>query len=100
MIPSIVARIFFMGLTFLAGALLAAVARPHDFGSISLIILNATLFYTLSAFGTESAIMLSIGKHNWPVAKANSSVIYTFILQFVLFAVLQLALVKLFNISL
>jgi O-antigen/teichoic acid export membrane protein len=100
MFPSIAARIVYMGLTFLAGVLLAAVALPHDFGSLSLIILNATLFYTISAFGTESAIMLSIGKENWSVAKATTGIAYTIIFQFILFALLQYVLSRSLNISL
>lgn len=100
MIPSIVARVSYMGLTFLAGVLLAAVAMPHDFGSISLIILNATLFYTLSAFGTESAIMLSSGKHNWSVGKAVTGIWYTFIFQLLAFTGLQAVMVQFFHISL
>lgn len=89
-----------MGLTFLAGVLLAAVAMPHDFGAISLIILNATLFYTLSAFGTESAIMLSSGKHNWSIGKATAGIWYTFVFQLLAFSLLQVFLVQTFDISL
>lgn len=89
-----------MGLTFLAGVLLAAVAMPHDFGSISLIILNATLFYILSAFGTESAIMLSSGKHNWSIGKASAGIWYTFIFQLLAFSILQVFLVQTFQVSL
>ncbi|HEY1114421.1 MAG TPA: polysaccharide biosynthesis C-terminal domain-containing protein [Chitinophagaceae bacterium] len=93
MVPSISARIFYMGLMFLAGVLLAAIARPHDFGSISIIILNATLFYTLSGLGSESAILLSIGKKQWPVGKATTSIGYSFVFQFLVFAFLQWVLV-------
>lgn len=89
-----------MGLMFLAGVLLAAVARPHDFGAISIIILNATLFYTLSAMGTESAIMLSIGKKQWPVGKSTASIGYSFVFQLLVFSLLQWGLAVLFHISL
>ena len=89
-----------MGLMFLAGVLLAAVARPHDFGSISIIILNATLFYTLSALGSESAIMLSIGRKEWPVGKSIATVGYSFVFQFLVFSLLQWILATLFHISL
>lgn len=100
MVPSIVARIFYMALMFLAGVLLAAVARPHDFGSISIIILNATLFYTLSGLGSESAILLSIGKKQWPVGKSTTSMGYSFVFQFFVFAFLQWVLVTFWDISL
>lgn len=100
MVPSIAARVVYMGLTFLAGVLLAAVALPHDFGSLSLIILNATLFYTITALGTESAIMLSIGKEDWPAAKATAGIVYTFIFQLLLFTLLQFVLNQSLNISL
>jgi O-antigen/teichoic acid export membrane protein len=100
MIPSIIARIFYMGLMFLAGVLLAAVAKPHDFGSISIIILNATLFYTLSALGSESAIMLSIGKKNWSIGKSTTGVAYSFLFQLFVFSLFQFMLVSLFRISL
>lgn len=78
-------RFLFQGFNFLLGLLIAALSGTELFGIISLMIVNATLFYLLTGFGADQAIVWHGASKKFDANKIFTFTFYTAVLQFVIF---------------
>lgn len=90
-------RFLFMGLSFLAGLLIAALSGTALFGQISLMIVNAAVLLIFSGLGTDAALVW-----HWAGERVNpragySFVILTGVIQLMVFGVAEWLSMKIAN---
>lgn len=76
-------------LFFLANLLLANILLPAGFGAITLMIVNASIIYLVTGFGTDSILLHLLTNNKWNLPQAISFTRYTFILQLTFFLLLE-----------
>jgi O-antigen/teichoic acid export membrane protein len=74
---------------FLAGLILSNIALPERFGTISLLILNASLLSIVTGLGTESIVLHKVSQGKWKILKTLQFVWYGILLQLLLFLLLE-----------
>jgi len=82
---------------FLANLLLANLILPEHFGTISLMIVNASVFYLLTNMGADSIIMHSVNSGKWNLVQATSFTANLFGVQLVFFLLLELGHINLWS---
>lgn len=63
-------RFFYLVIMFLAGLVLSNLALPEQFGSISLLILNASLLSIITGLGSDSMILYKVSNGHWNGSQA------------------------------
>lgn len=91
MLRSALIRVVYTGLMFFAGLILSNLALPEGFGTISLIILNASLFSLVTGFGADSLILQRVSNRKWKQEEATYFMWQTMAFQLFLFLTLELA---------
>jgi O-antigen/teichoic acid export membrane protein len=84
-------------LFFLANLLLANILLPANFGTITLMMVNAAIIYLITGFGTDSILLHLVTNKKWSLPQAVSFTQYTFILQGLLFLILEVLHFKLWG---
>lgn len=82
-------RAAYMAVMFLAGIVLSNLALPERFGTISLLILNASLLSIITGFGSDSMAMHMVAQQKWSVSKAYQFTWRTVAFQVGLFVILE-----------
>ena len=78
-----------MSIMFIAGLILSNIALPERFGTISLLILNASLLSIITGLGTESIVLHKVTTGIWKVTKSLQFVWFGLLLQILLFVLLE-----------
>ena len=89
MFQSLGFKIVYTVLMFLATLVLSNLALPGNFGIISLLILNASLFSLVTGLGADTMIMHMLGNHKWSVEEAVYFMWRTVGIQLLLFTLLE-----------
>jgi O-antigen/teichoic acid export membrane protein len=82
-------RIIYTVIMFLAGLVLSNLALPEKFGSISLLVLNASLLSLITGFGSDSMVMYKVSNGQWNTAQAFQFTWRTILIQLVIFVFLE-----------
>jgi O-antigen/teichoic acid export membrane protein len=91
LIRGFVFRIIFTGIGFLISLLIAKLAGASQFGSLSLIIVNAAFIYIVTGLGTDSAIVWhGIADKNFSRNKIFSFTIITAVIQLLFFYIIAI----------
>lgn len=86
-----ISRIIFLGASFLISLLIAKLAGADQFGTISLMIVNATFIYIITGLGTDAAIVWhGIERENYTRDKIFSFTIITASIQLLFFYIIAL----------
>lgn len=84
-------RIIFTGVGFLVGLVIARVAGADQFGSLSLMIVNATFIYIITGLGTDAAIVWhGIAEKKYDRDKVFSFTIITALIQLFFFYIIAI----------
>jgi O-antigen/teichoic acid export membrane protein len=70
MLRAALIRFFYLAIMFLAGLVLSNLALPEHFGSISLLVLNASLFSLITGLGSDSMVIYKVSNDQWNISKA------------------------------
>jgi O-antigen/teichoic acid export membrane protein len=97
MLRTLFIRMIYMCIMFVAGLILSNIALPERFGTISLLILNASLLSIVTGLGTESIVLHKVTRGKWKVLKTLQFVWYGILLQFLLFLCLEFASLHFWN---
>jgi O-antigen/teichoic acid export membrane protein len=76
---------------FVAGVILSNLILPERFGTISLIILNASLLSILTGLGADSIVLHKVSNKEWSISKAEQFTWYGIAIQVILFIVFEFA---------
>lgn len=79
-----------MAIMFVAGLVLSNLALPERFGTISLLILNASFLSILTGLGADSIVLHKVSNNKWHISQALLFTWRTIAIQIVLFAALEL----------
>lgn len=84
-------RLLFLGFNFLVGLFIAALSGSELFGTISLMIVNASLFHLLTALGADQAIVWHGASKKFDANKLFTFSFFTALSQLVLFFLIAFA---------
>lgn len=87
-------RFLFLGFNFLVGLFIAAMSGSELFGTISLMIVNASLFHLLTALGADQAIVWHGASKKFDANKLFTFSFFSALSQLVLFFLLAFAFFK------
>lgn len=90
-------RLLFMGLSFLAGLLIAAISGTELFGRLSLMIVNAAVLLIFTGLGTDAALVWHWAGERLNPRAGYSFVILTGLLQLILFGAGEWISVRMMN---
>jgi O-antigen/teichoic acid export membrane protein len=82
-------RIIYTTIMFLAGLVLSNLALPEKFGSISLLILNASLLSLITGFGADSMVVYKVSNGQWNTTQAFQFTWRTILIQLTIFVFLE-----------
>ena len=85
---------------FLAGLVLSNIVLPGHFGTVSLLIVNASLFSIITGLGTDGVIMYMLANNKWNMGQAKVFVWKALLLQMALFAAFEGFTCAVWNITL
>jgi len=97
MFKSAITRAFYLGTMFLANLLLANLLLPFHFGTLTLMILNASVLSILTGLGTDSIILHSLVNKKWSIGQAQLFTGRVLLFQTFLFVLLEVLCIILFN---
>lgn len=97
MLTSAVIRIVYLALMFVAALVLSKLVLPGQFGTVSLIILNASLLSLVTGLGTDSMILHKVANSKWTAGEAVHFATLAVAVQFGLFLLLELGSLLLFK---
>lgn len=95
MFKSAIIRAFYLGVMFLANLVMANLLLPYHYGTLTLMILNASVFSIFSGFGTDSVILYSLTSKKWNLGQAFTFTRNSLIIQIVLFVLFEVASISL-----
>ncbi|RYF80081.1 MAG: hypothetical protein EOO03_17635, partial [Chitinophagaceae bacterium] len=90
MLASAVIRVLYLSLMFLAGLVLSNIALPEKFGTISLLVLNASLLSVITSLGADTMVMYKVSNKEWGHAKAARFTWMAIAVQVTLFFLLEI----------
>lgn len=70
MLISAIIRVLYLALMFIAGLVLSNIAMPEKFGTISLLVLNASLLSVVTSLGADTMVLYKVTNGEWRYAKA------------------------------
>jgi O-antigen/teichoic acid export membrane protein len=82
---------------FAAGLVLSNLALPEYFGTISLLILNASLLSIVTGLGTDSIVLHKVSNGKWKILKTLQFSWYAIIIQLILFFALEFSSLVFWN---
>jgi hypothetical protein len=82
---------------FAAGLVLSNLALPEHFGTISLLILNASLLSIVTGLGTDSIVLHKVSNGKWKGLKTVQFSWYAIIIQLILFFALEFSSLVFWN---
>lgn len=90
MLKAALIRMFYTGTLFLASLVLSNLALPEKFGSLSLLILNASLLIIITGLGIDSMVLYKLSNKQWSVSQAFHFIWKGIFFQVVIFGFLEL----------
>lgn len=97
MFRSLLFKIIYTVISFLAMVILSNIAMPEIFGVVSLLILNASLLSLITGLGADSMIMHMLANNKWTVGQAVTFAWKATGLQLLIFTALQAGAYLLFS---
>jgi len=95
MLTSAIIRIFYLGTMFLAGLVLSNLASPEGFGTISVLVLNASLLSIVTGLGTDGLVLHKVSNQQWHYQKAARFSWLAIAVQVLMFLVVEIGSVVL-----
>ncbi|NTS41073.1 polysaccharide biosynthesis C-terminal domain-containing protein [Flavisolibacter sp. BT320] len=100
MLASAIIRLAYLGLMFLAGLVLSNIAQPEKFGTISLLVLNASLLSVVTSLGADTLVLYKVSNGVWGNAKAAKFTWMAIAIQLLIFLVLESGSLMIWNTTL
>ncbi|MGE5519061.1 MAG: polysaccharide biosynthesis C-terminal domain-containing protein [Candidatus Dadabacteria bacterium] len=100
MFRSLLFKVIYTVIMFLATILLGNIVHPEQFGAISLLVLNTALFSLVTGIGADTMIMHMLGNNKWSIDEAVHFMWRTIALQFAFFFILEIGCIALFKMAL
>ncbi|MGZ3952707.1 MAG: hypothetical protein ACXVBZ_15005, partial [Flavisolibacter sp.] len=97
MLKATIIRLVYLVILFLASLVISNIALPGKFGILSILILNASLFLILTGFGVDSIALYKLSNNQWSMSQAFRFVWKAFILQAIIFGILELGALLIFH---
>jgi O-antigen/teichoic acid export membrane protein len=97
MLKPAIFRAFYTALLFIANLALANILLPAYFGTISLLIINASIFNLVSSLGSETIVMHSVSSRKWNFSQGFTFMWGSIIFQLLLFILMELLYIQFFN---
>lgn len=97
MLRSAFIRVIYLFIMFAAGLVLSNLALPERFGTITLLVLNASLLSIVTGLGTDSIVLHKMASKKWSIGKAVQFTWQATGIQVVLFLTLELASLLFWN---
>ena len=97
MLKSALIRMIYLAIMFLANLVFSNLVLPERFGTVSLLILNAALLSIITGFGMDSIVLHKVSNNIWNNSKAVQFTWRVITIQFILFWVLELGSLQIWN---
>jgi len=90
-------RLSFLGFNFLAGLLLAALMGATSYGSLSLLLVNAAVFYIITGLGADSSLIWHVSGGKIGKEAGYSLLLVTGFIQLLLFGIISIGYWQIFG---